>query len=140
MLKFQSTSVYQESLRKLSNNYNTIMSDIRGEFSALSFEDIFAKKYVLKDSGIEKILKVRIANSEQNKGKSSGFRIFLIADSRTSEVTFLNIFAKTGADGKDNIDKEEIKESLSRYKSEKKSNTLVELDPKDSFNIKGSIS
>jgi hypothetical protein len=140
MLKFQSTSVYQESLRKLSNNYNTIMSDITGEFSALSFEDIFAKKYVLKDSGIAKILKVRIANSEQNKGKSSGFRIFLIADSRTFEVTFLNIFAKTGADGKDNIDKEELKECLSIYKSEKKSNTLVELDPKDSFNIKVSIS
>ncbi|WP_123901197.1 hypothetical protein [Flavobacterium davisii] len=110
------------------------------EFSGLSFEDIFAKKYVLKDSGIAKILKIRIANSEQNKGKSSGFRILLIADSRTSEVIFLNIFAKTGTDGKDNIGREELKECLSIYKSEKKANTLVELDPKDSFNIKVSIS
>ncbi len=139
-MKFQSTSVCQESLRKLSNNYNTIKSDLTGEFSDLSFEDIFAKKYVLKDSGIAKILKVRIANSEQNKGKSSGFRILLIADSRNSEVTFLNIFAKTGSNGKDNIDKEELKECLSIYQSEKKSHTLVELDPKNSFNIKDSIS
>ena len=140
MLKFQSTSAYQESLRKLSNNYNKIKLDLTEEFSDLSFGDIFAKKYVLKDSGIAKILKVRIANSEQNKGKSSGFRILLIADSRTSEVTFLNIFAKTGSNGKDNIEKEELKQSLSIYKSEKKLNTLVELDPKDSFNIKVSIS
>ena len=140
MLKFLSTSAYHESLRKLSNNYSTIKLDLTGEFSGLSFEDIFAKKYVLKDSGIAKILKVRIANSEQNKGKSSGFRIILIADSRTSEVTFLNIFAKTGSDGKDTIDKEELKECLSIYKSEKKSNTLVELNSKDSFNIKVSIS
>ena len=136
MLKFQSTSVFQESIKKLSNNYITINSDLTVEFSDLTFEAIFAKKYVLKNSGIAKILKVRIANSEQNKGKSSGFRILLIADSRTSEVTFLNIFAKTGPDGKDNIDKNELKECLSVYKSERKSNTLVELDPKNSFNIK----
>ena len=58
MLKFQSTSAFQESLKKLSNNYNTIKLDLTGEFSDLSFEDIFAKKYVLKDSGIAKILKV----------------------------------------------------------------------------------
>ena len=114
--------------------------DITAEFLDLTFETIFAKKYVLKDSGIAKILKVRIANSEQNKGKSSGFRILLIADSRATEVTFLNIFSKTGSDGKDNIDKDELKESLSIYKSEKKSNTLIELNPEDSFNIKVSIS
>lgn len=119
-MKFQSTSTFQESLRKLSNNYKTIKLDLAEEFGNKSFEDIFAKKYVLKDSGIAKILKIRIANSEQNKGKSAGFRIFLIADSRTSEITFINIFAKTGSDGKDNIDKEELKQCLSIFKSEKK--------------------
>jgi mRNA-degrading endonuclease RelE of RelBE toxin-antitoxin system len=135
MLKYLSTSAYRESLKKLSNNYNTVKLDLAEEFSNLTFEDIFAKKYVLKDSGVAKILKVRIANSQQNKGKSSGFRVLLIADSRTYEVTFLNIFVKTGTLGKDNIEKEELRECLSIYKSEKKSNTLVELDPENFFDI-----
>ncbi|MFD2941331.1 hypothetical protein [Flavobacterium notoginsengisoli] len=139
MLKFQSTSTFQESLKKLSTNYKTIKLDITQEFTDLSFEEIFSKKYVLKDSGVVKILKVRIANSEQGKGKSSGFRMLLIADKRTSEVVFLNIFAKTGSDGKDNIDKEELKDCLVIYKKEKQTNTLVELDSKNSFNIKVSI-
>src|SRR6218665_2204096 len=134
MLKFQSTSTFQESLKKLSTNYKTIKLDITQEFTDLSFEEIFSKKYVLKDSGVVKILKVRIANSEQGKGKSSGFRMLLIADKRTSEVVFLNIFAKTGTDGKDNIDKEELKDCLVIYKKEKQTNTLVELDSKNSFN------
>lgn len=98
------------------------------------------KKYVLRDSGIAKVLKVRIANSEQNKGKSAGFRLILIADKRTSEVTFLNVFAKTGVDAKDNISKDELKACLSSYKIEKKSKTLIELDPKNSFEVKDSIS
>lgn len=140
MLKFQSTSVFQTSLKKLLNNYKTIQSDLTLEFSNLTFEEIFARQYVLKDSGVAKILKVRIANSEQNKGKSSGFRVILIADGRTSEVTFLNIFAKTGTDGKDNIDKEELKECLSIFKNENKLKALIELDPKDSFNVKVPIS
>lgn len=140
MLKFQSTSAFQDSYKKLLNNYSSVKFDLTSEFSNLSFEEIFAKKYVLKNSGIAKIIKVRIANSEQNKGKSSGFRVLLLADSRNSEITFLNIFAKTGSDGKDNIDKEELRDCLTVYKQEKKANSLVELDPANSFDVKVQIS
>ncbi len=139
-MKFQSTSLYQDSLVRLTSAYSTLLSDVSEEFANLTFEEIFAKKYVLRDSGIAKVLKVRIANSEQNKGKSAGFRLILIADKRTSEVTFLNVFAKTGVDAKDNISKDELKACLSSYKIEKKSKTLIELDPKNSFEVKDSIS
>lgn len=135
---FKSTSVFIGTIDKLSQKYPTIKKDLVQEFCFLTFNEIFSKKYILKDSGVVKILKVRVANSEQNKGKSSGFRVILIVDKNKEEVIFLNIFSKTGIESKDNIDKEELKDCLSVFKSENKTGNLIELDP-ISLNIKVSI-
>lgn len=136
---FKSTSIFLNNIDKLSQKYPTLRKDLADEFCPLTFNEIFSKKYVLKDSGVAKILKVRVANSEQNKGKSSGFRIILIVDKNKEEVTFLNIFSKTGTEGKDNIDKEELKDCLSVFKSENKAGSLIELDSTKSLNVKVSI-
>lgn len=132
---YKSTSEFYNNLYSLLDKYPSVKDDVSEEFKGLLFESIFSKKYVLKDSGVVKILKVRIANSNQNKGKSSGFRVLLIADNRTSEVTFLNIFAKTGTSGKENIDKAELKQSLEIWKTEKKSGMLISIDPSLNFDI-----
>lgn len=133
---FKSTSTFLDNFDKLSQKHPTIRKDIVNEFCHLTFDEIFSKKYILKDSGVAKILKVRVANSEQNKGKSAGFRIIVLVDKNKKQVTFLNIFSKTGTDGKDNIDKEELKDCLTIFKSENKNGTLIELDPTKSLNIK----
>lgn len=136
---FKSTSVFIDNIDKLSQKYPTLRKDLVDEFCSLTFNEIFSKKYVLKDSGVAKILKVRVANSEQNKGKSSGFRIILVVDKNKEQVTFLNIFTKTGTEGKDNIDREELKRCLSVFKSENKAGSLIELDSNKSLNVKVSI-
>lgn len=63
-IKFKSTSIFLENFEKLSQNYSSIKKDLSDEFKSLTIDEIFAKKYVLKDSGVVKILKVRVANSE----------------------------------------------------------------------------
>ena len=132
-ITFRSTTIFYESFRRLCIAYPSLKSDFSDEFKGLTIEQIFSKKYILKDSGVVKIIKVRIANSNQNKGKSSGFRVIVLVDIRTAEVTLLNIFAKTGVSGKENIDKEEVKESLTTWKEERNANSLITLDPEKDF-------
>ena len=131
----KSTSIFLKNFEKLVQHYPSLKKDLAEEFKNFDIDVIFAKKYVLKDSGMVKILKVRIANSEQNKGKSAGFRIILIVDKRKNELVFLTIFAKTGTLGRENIDKEELKDCLVIYKDEHKNNLLIDLDPKKHFDI-----
>lgn len=123
---FRGTSTYKTNLAALLKKYPTIKRDICNEFNGLSFEEIFQKKYVLKDSGNHKILKIRIANSEQNKGKSAGFRLIAILDKNKELIVFISIYPKVGSDGKDNLSKEELKACLNIYKKETSLNTLKE--------------
>jgi hypothetical protein len=120
------TSLFIESINKLSKKYPTIKKDVFQEFDGLTFETIFAKNYTLKDSGSSKFQKIRVANSFQNKGKSSGFRLLIFTDSKERTVFFIGIFSKTGTEGKDNIEKEDFKECVNILKAEKQTNTLTE--------------
>lgn len=127
-MKFLATSEFINCLQYLIKKYPTIQTDICNELSSLSFEEIFAKKYVLKDSGNYKILKVRISNAQQNKGKSAGFRLILFLNKLTTEVCFLYIFPKVGPEGKDNISPQDIKILMNNLKNERDNGTLQELD------------
>jgi hypothetical protein len=133
VLHFRFTSIFQNSIKKISGSHKTVWKDLSEEFLNLTFNDVFSKKYVLNDSGFVKILKIRIANSEQNKGKSSGFRLILLADKLTNVIVFIDLFAKTGLGGKDNFTKEELKHCLSIYKQERKLARLFTLDSANYF-------
>jgi len=127
-MKFLATSEFINCIQHLIKKYPTIQTDICKELSNLSFEEIFAKKYVLKDSGNYKILKVRISNTQQNKGKSAGFRLILFLNKSNEEVCFLYIFSKIGSEGKDNISPQEIKIFMNILKNERENDTLLELN------------
>lgn len=127
-MKFLATSEFINCIQHLIKKYPTIQTDICKELSNLSFEEIFAKKYVLKDSGNYKILKVRISNTQQNKGKSAGFRLILFLNKSNEEVCFLYIFSKIGPEGQDNISPQEIKIFMNILKNERDNDTLQELN------------
>lgn len=125
---FKASSFYSDNLSSLLKKYPTVQKDISNEFDGLTFQEIFQKKYILKDSGDHKILKIRIANSEQNKGKSAGFRLIAVLDRKKELIVFIAIYPKVGNQGKDNLSKEELKDCLNTYKKEAKTDTLTEID------------
>lgn len=113
---FISTSLFRHNLERLVKNYPSCKKDICNELKPLSLDEIHAKNYRLKDSGNIRIIKIRIGNSQGNgKGKSSGFRVIVIANLRKRHVGLLTIFAKTGKDGLNNIENHELSEAIKEY-------------------------
>lgn len=121
-------STFSGSLSVIVKAYPNVRTDLVESAKDITFDEAFEKNYTLSDSGIAKIIKTRVLNSSQNKGKSSGFRVIYFINKKTNEIVFLNIFSKVGKGGKENVSKSEIKEYLETYKSERKSNTLLKVD------------
>ena len=82
-------SLYQKAFKKLSKTYKNIDSDI----------DNFLKSIKVKeDLGIElksNIFKVRVANSDKNKGKSAGQRLISYLAIVENELHLLYIYDKS---------------------------------------------
>ena len=63
--------LYKKTLKKLSKSYINIDLDIQDFLKSINTKD---------DLGIElksNVFKVRIANSDKNKGKSAGYRLII---------------------------------------------------------------
>ena len=72
--------LYLKALKKLSKKYKNIENDI---------EDFLLNLSSLNDLGIElknNVYKVRIANSNKNKGKSAGYRLISYVKITESEI------------------------------------------------------
>ncbi|MDR2121600.1 MAG: hypothetical protein LBP34_00605 [Flavobacteriaceae bacterium] len=121
-------STFAGSLSFIKKVYPNVETDLVESAKGVTFDEAFEKNYTLSDSGIAKIIKLRVPNSSQNKGKSAGFRVIYFITKRTNLVVFLNIFSKVGKGGKDNVPKSEIKEYLETYKSEQRSASLLKID------------
>ncbi len=116
------TSSYRAAVKKLKKPYPEIEECIKREFRGLTFEDVFNKSYVIQNSGVAKIIKVRV--SDGIKGKSAGFRLILVANSKTFVVTFLYVFPKTGKYARENINNDELRSILNDYKEEREQESL----------------
>jgi len=91
--------LYLKALKKLSKKYKNIESDI--ENYLLSIESI-------EDLGIElknNVYKVRIANSDKNKGKSAGYRLISYVKIMDSELHLIYIYDKSSLE---NISEKEL--------------------------------
>ncbi|SFV71220.1 hypothetical protein MNB_SV-13-1728 [hydrothermal vent metagenome] len=80
---------YQKSYKKLSKHYKHITSDIDKFLDAISSKD---------DLGIElksNVFKVRIKNSDKNKGKSAGYRLISYIKIIKNELHLLYIYDKS---------------------------------------------
>lgn len=121
-------SAFVDSLSAIKKVYPNVEKDLAESAKGVTFDEAFEKNYTLSDSGIAKVIKLRVPNSSQNKGKSAGFRVIYFINKRNNEIVFLNIFSKVGKGGKDNVPKSEIKEYMETYKSEQKSGLLLKVD------------
>jgi len=81
--------LYKKAIKKLSKIYRNIESDVK------SFLKSINKK---EDLGIElksNVFKVRIANSDKNKGKSAGYRLISYLAIIENELHLLYIYDKS---------------------------------------------
>jgi len=81
--------LYVKSLKKLSKHYKNIQSDIDNFLDSIHSEN---------DLGVElksNVFKVRIANSDKNKGKSAGYRLITYLTIVKNELQLLYIYDKS---------------------------------------------
>lgn len=98
-LQIVETTLYQKAVKKLFKNYKNIKNDV----------NIFLNSINSKENlGIElksNIFKVRIKNSDKNKGKSSGYRLISYFKIVDNELQLLYIYDKSKIE---NLSEEEI--------------------------------
>lgn len=85
---------FQRRLRKLAKRYRQIREDVQPVFEQLQAGD-FAGEQI---SGVGyTVLKIRIKNSDIQKGKSAGYRLIYQVESPTS-ILLLLIYSKADQD------------------------------------------
>jgi mRNA-degrading endonuclease RelE of RelBE toxin-antitoxin system len=94
------TSIFLSEIALLSkkkkNGYSNCINDVKHIIRGQSFIDIcnFDDTLTRTDSYI--IRKVRIPNSEKAWGKSSGYRLILLCNTKKNEVYLLTVYPKKG--------------------------------------------
>ena len=81
--------LYVKSLKKLSKHYKNIQSDIDNFLDSIHSENDLGT--ALKSN----VFKVRIANSDKNKGKSAGYRLITYLTIVKNELQLLYIYDKS---------------------------------------------
>jgi len=82
-------ALYKKSFKKLSKNYKNINADVDNFLNSIKSKD---------DLGIEiksNIFKVRIKNSDKNKGKSAGYRLISYLAIVKNQLQLLYIYDKS---------------------------------------------
>jgi mRNA-degrading endonuclease RelE of RelBE toxin-antitoxin system len=88
-LNVNKTDYFDKLVKKLSKKYRNIDNDI--DYFLDEIEDI-------KDLGVSlgnNIYKARIKNSDNNKGKSAGYRLITYLQLNEDELTLLYIYSKS---------------------------------------------
>ena len=81
--------LYKKAIKKLSKTYRNIDLDIKDFLKSINAKE---------DLGIElksNVFKVRVANSDKNKGKSSGYRLISYFEIIENELHLLYIYDKS---------------------------------------------
>ena len=69
-MNFETVPLFDKQFRKLSKKYNLIKSDV--EELIINFDNLHQQATPIKSN----LYKIRLANSNKNKGKSAGYRIY----------------------------------------------------------------
>jgi mRNA-degrading endonuclease RelE of RelBE toxin-antitoxin system len=70
LMKFETVSLFEKQFKKLAKKYSLIKEDI-SKFMT-DFDNLHSQSTTIKNN----LFKARLANSNKNKGKSSGYRIY----------------------------------------------------------------
>jgi len=80
-VKFETLPLFNKQFKKLAKKYNLIKQDIE------SFTDDFDSIHQQAISIKNNIYKVRLSNSNKNKGKSAGYRVYYYV--KVDEIVYL---------------------------------------------------
>ena len=69
-MKFETLPLFDKQFKKLAKKYNHIKNDI--QILVDDFDDIHRQATAIKSN----IYKVRLSNSDKNRGKSAGYRVY----------------------------------------------------------------
>ncbi len=69
-MNFETLPLFDKQFKKLSKKYNLIKSDI--EELITGFDELHQQATPIKSN----LYKIRLANSNKNKGKSAGYRVY----------------------------------------------------------------
>ena len=97
--------LYKKALKKLSRTYRNIDSDVQEYLKKINSKE---------DLGVElksNVFKVRIANRDKNKGKSSGYRLISYLAVVKNELHLLYIYDKSRLV---NVTEKEIEELITK--------------------------
>ncbi len=124
-----STKSYRHSLGNLTTKkknkfYGCIKLSVEEFLRDNSFSEIWEMNYHLRNIHQLKLSKIRIANKTMKKGKSGGFRLILLLDSRTENIYLLTVYPKIGPDKKGNISDQEEEKLIKSFSTEFKENSL----------------
>lgn len=88
-LQIVEKTLYKKSLKKLSKHYKNIKADVDNFLNSITSKE---------DLGIElksNVFKVRIKNSNKNKGKSAGYRLISYLAIVENQLQLLYIYDKS---------------------------------------------
>ena len=112
---------------KYSGIYGSLHKEICDFFDEYKeFNDVWNKSYMLFEHKEVRINKIRLENQLQNSGKSGGFRIIMMCDKRSSTVTLLYVYPKTGPHGLQSLNLDFQKKLVKAYSKAKADGTLIE--------------
>lgn len=69
-MNFKTISKFDKEVKKLAKKYNLIKNDL--EAFTINFNDIHQEAISIKNN----LFKIRLLNSNKNKGKSAGYRVY----------------------------------------------------------------
>ena len=100
---------YQQSLRKLAKKYRNIRSNLDPVIQALQNGDLVGDRI----QGLESVVvfKVRVQNSDAQRGKSGGYRLVYELRSSTS-IAILAIYSKSE---REDIRADEVQDILNQF-------------------------
>jgi hypothetical protein len=131
-LEFVSTSTFRESLKLLmkrdDSGYKSCCTDLCNELKNASFDDIYSRHFLVRESGDIRIIKLRIQNSYLNVSSAAGYRLIILCNRKIGHIAFLEIYPKKGKHSKSNLTKYEFKDIVNKYGAELKAGQLVAHD------------
>lgn len=108
MVELEYTPEFKRATRKLSRRYRSIRTDIEGILNALESGEVLGD--LLQHVGCS-AYKVRLQNSDNNKGKSAGYRVVYYIKT-ASKIVLVTLYSKSD---QSDVPADEIERIVAKY-------------------------
>lgn len=90
-------------LHKNKISIDKVLAEIEAKFYFKNYDVIYEKELCNQSKKRILLVKIRIINPQNNKGKASGFRVIAIVNECEEHALIFNLFPKDGARRKDDL-------------------------------------